>query len=335
MSFGGRELSAAEALAAKASNDADATAMRHAGLSGSLRELRVQALLDRITGRDPLHRATTQATGTGAATPATGTSDPTQGTGTSDPAPGTGASDPAPGTGAPSAPGSPAGSPAPLPAVINLTIPAGTLFGWSTTPGDAGTWGLLDPGDTRDIVAAASRHPATRWRVTVLNPDGTAAAHGRARGPHAWTPPPPGTGMPKPNGPGPPPGPDAHQQAQLASLLRALNVTLSPIAAGTCDHRHREDRYTPSRKLKDLVRARTATCSAPGCGAQAAYSDLDHTLAYPDGVTCECNLSPPCRHHHRVKQAPGWHLDQPAPGVMRWTTPSGRVHTTTPTVYDL
>jgi hypothetical protein len=28
------------------------------------------------------------------------------------------------------------------------------------------------------------------------------------------------------------------------------------------------------------------------------------------------------------------HLDQPEPGVMRWTTPSGRHYTTRPTIYD-
>ncbi|MFY9672390.1 MAG: hypothetical protein WAK44_30975, partial [Trebonia sp.] len=77
-----------------------------------------------------------------------------------------------------------------------------------------------------------------------------------------------------------------------------------------------------------------ATCPAPGCGAQAYHNDLDHTLAYPAGITCQCDLAPPCRRHHRVKQAPGWTLTQPEPGVMRWTTPSGRSYTTRPTVYD-
>ena len=125
-------------------------------------------------------------------------------------------------------------------------------------------------------------------------------------------------------------GPDG-----LAELLRRLNLTLHPIAKGSCDHQHREDRYTPSRALKHLVRARTATCPAPGCGAQAYHNDLDHTVAYPVGATDECNLSPPCRRHHRVKQAPGWQLSQPEPGVMRWTTPSGRVYTTRPTVYEM
>jgi len=246
---------------------------------------------------------------------------------------------PGDGPGVPGSPGGTAGRvPAPLPALINLTIPAGTLLGWSDAPGDAGGWGLLDPAATRRLVQAASAHPRTRWCITVTGPDGTAVAHGCARGRHPWSPEPAGG-----NRDGPPTtatggtsarGPDPGQAAALAELLRRLNVTLTPIAKGSCDHRTAEDRYAPSRALKHLVRARTATCPAPGCGAQAYYSDLDHTLAYPAGITDQCNLGPPCRRHHRVKQAPGWQLTQPEPGVMRWQTPSGRVYTTTPTVYE-
>jgi len=230
----------------------------------------------------------------------------------------------------------PAGPPAPFPALINLTIPASTAFGWGTAPGEAGSWGLLDPDDTRRLTQAASMHPRTRWCITLLGPDGTAAAHGCARGPHPWIPPPP------PAPPAPPDtsrpaaraGPDARQAAALADLLRRLNVTFTPIAKGSCDHRNAEDRYRPSRKLGHLARARTATCPAPGCGAQACHNDLDHTVAYPAGRTCECNIGPPCRRHHRCKQAPGWTLEQPEPGVFRWTTPSGRTYTTRPTVYE-
>jgi hypothetical protein len=238
-------------------------------------------------------------------------------------------------------PGDPDGDPAPFPALINLLVPAGTALGWSTTPGEAGRWGLLDPWDTRRLLQAASRHPRSRWCVTAVGPDGTAVAHGCSRGPHRWTPAPPATATATPTrrSPGttsrPPPGPDEYQQAQLADLLRALNITWAPIAKGTCDHRHREDRYKPSRKLGHLVRARTATCPAPGCGASAYHADLDHTTAWPRGTTDECNIAPPCRHHHRVKQAPGWKLEQSSPGVMRWTAPSGRTYTTTPTVYDI
>jgi hypothetical protein len=47
------------------------------------------------------------------------------------------------------------------------------------------------------------------------------------------------------------------------------------------------------------------------------------------------NLAPLCRHHHRCKQAEGWWLDQPEPGVLVWRTPSGRTYTSTPTVYPV
>ena len=225
--------------------------------------------------------------------------------------------------------GVPSGPPAPFPALINLTVPAGTILGWSAAPGEAGSWGLTDPDDTRRLRRRPPPvHPRTRWCFTLLGPDGTAVAHGCARGTHPWIPP-PADGQRNRD------GPDARQAAALADLLRDLNVTFTPIAKGTCDHASAEDRYTPSRKLKHLIRARTATCPAPGCGAQAYHNDLDHTLAYPAGITCQCDLAPPCRRHHRVKQAPGWTLTQPEPGVMHWQTPSGRSYTTAPTVYEM
>jgi Domain of unknown function (DUF222) len=335
-SFAGRELSVEDVMAAKAQNDADAAALRAAGMPGSLRQLRVLAYLDRLQGRNPMDRIT----------PATPDSRPGP-DGSGDPHDeddedypngeddgGGGGGSGGPGGGPPGSRTPPGGAPAPFPALITLTVPAGTLLGWSTTPGEAGTWGLTDPDDTRNIVQAASQHPRTRWCVTVTGTDGTAMAHGCASGQHPWTPEPRNNSPGNPRDGTPDPGPDQQQAAQLAELLRALNITLAPIAKGTCDHKHKEDRYTPSRKLKHLVRARTATCSAPGCGAQAIHCDLDHSVPYPDGITCECDLAPKCRRHHRCKQAPGWKLQQPEPGLMHWTGPSGRTYTTTPTVYD-
>ncbi|MBV9092371.1 MAG: DUF222 domain-containing protein, partial [Streptosporangiaceae bacterium] len=52
-------------------------------------------------------------------------------------------------------------------------------------------------------------------------------------------------------------------------------------------------------------------------------SDLDHTTAWDNGgITCPCCLAPLCRHHHRCKQAEGWSLRQPEPGVLVWRTPA-------------
>jgi hypothetical protein len=229
----------------------------------------------------------------------------------------------------------PAAGPAPLPAMINLLVPADTLLGQGTAPAQAGAWDLLDPDETKTIVRAASQHPRSRWCVTVLGTDGTdgtAVAHGCASGRHPWTGDDPPTDLPTDpaaeNGPGPP------RHRPLLELLRRLNVTFDPIARDACDHAHAEDRYVPSRRLRHLLRARNQTCTAPACNAQAVYCDYDHTVPYPDGPTCECNLNPKCRRHHRVKQAPGWRVSQPSPDTAEWVTPAGRVHTVKPTGYD-
>ena len=345
--LGGRELAIEDALASKAHIDALAIALRRGGLPGTLQQLRVLAFNDLTQGRNPLDRLTCPQPADSAAPDShrAGPQPGSQPRGDAGSDIGDTGDDDASWDGCPDMPewqherrgttedadydgADPSPGPAaPFPALINLTIPAGTAYGWSTAPGDIGGWGLTDHDDTRRLLQAASMDPRTRWRVTLLAPDGTAAAHASARGQHPWIPP-PVTGTSRD-------GPDARQTTALADFLRGLNLTFTPIAKDTCDHASREDRYTPSRKLKYLICARTARCAAPGCGAQAVHCDLDHTLAWPAGITCQCDLAPACRRHHRCKQAPGWRLTQPEPGIMRWTTPSGRSYTTTPTVYEM
>jgi hypothetical protein len=334
----GRELPVEDVLASKAHIDAMAAALRNGGLQGNLRHLRALAYIDLTQGRNPLDRLTRPAGDPDAAGSADGgrhgERDPGAGqAGRGDGAEEQGAAGHSGGCldedpyaddddyteDGPAGTSGPTGNPAPFPALINLVVPADTVLGLGNAPGDAGGWGLTDADETRRLVQAASMDPRTRWCLTVTGADGTAVAHGCARGRHLFTP-----------GGGGRDGP-----AALTELLRDLNVTLIPIAKGSCEHAVREDRYTPSRRLQDLVRARTTRCTAPGCGAQACYCDLDHSIPYPAGITCQCDLGPVCRRHHRAKQAPGWTLEQPEPGIFRWTTPSGRVYTTRPTVYDV
>jgi hypothetical protein len=304
-SLSGRELDTADVMASKAHIDAIAAQLRGSGLiPGSLGQLRALALTDLTQGRDPLDRIKPGPAGDGLADEAGDM---------------------------------PRGEPAPLPALINLLIPAGTVLGWDTAPAQAAGWGLLDASETRAIVRAASRHPRTRWCFTLTAPDGTAIAHACARGRHPLSRhgPPAREQREDPDG-SPTRGSPAQQQAAwMAELLRGFNVTFEPIARDTCDHRDAEDRYVPSRKLRHLLRARHETCTAPACNAQAVFSDLDHTVPYPDGPTDQCNLNPKCRRHHRTKQGPGWRTAQPTPDTVTWTTPSGRTHATTPTAYDL
>jgi len=325
-----RELHPDQVLASWQHIDQRARDLRAAGVPGTLRELRVQAYLDLLQERDtrtapasPDASSDPDASDPDASDPDAG--DPDAGTADASGSDGSGSDGPDD-PGGPDAPGGnggcgpgPRGGPAgtgpggparrdpgpSLSAQVTLTIPWATLHGGST-PGEAGGFGLLDPQTARDLAAAAARHPGTRWCYTVLHPDGTAAAHACAPGPR----------------PGGPPDP--------------RTLKFNTVIRGPCDHAQAHGGYRPGRKLRHLVSARNATCTAPGCGQPAARCDLDHTTPWHHGgITCECNLAPLCRHHHRVKQAQGWWLDMPEPGVLRWRTPAGRTHTTTPTVYPL
>ena len=304
-----RELPSDEVLASWQHVEQRALDLRAAGMPGTLQELRVRAYLDLLQERDSRGQpaAPVPADGGGAAE-ASAPDQPPPGSEPPDrPSPGPGigpeghdepsspdhpSGNGRPGPGGPGGPDRNGPGPAPGPslaALVTITIPWATLQGQSETPGEAGGFGPVDGDDARDLAAAAARHPRTRWCVTALNPDGTAAAHGCLPGRH----PPPGTGPP---GTGPP---------------GSLNLTLIPVARGPCDHAHAEIGYHPSRPLQHLIRARSATCTAPGCRRPAARCDLDHTVPWDQGgLTCECGLAPLCRHHHRCKQAEGWQLAQ-------------------------
>jgi hypothetical protein len=368
----GRELDPVTALAAKANIDALAVRLRDAHWPGSLQHLRAWIMTELLQGRNPLDQLA-GAAGPGDAarpglappvSPATGPEN-ANGSAPGNPADepddllradwpddlghrdeGDAGADEEEAMSSHRRPQAGGGAPAPLPALVNILIPAGTLLGWSASPAYAGGWGLLDADEARAFTEAASLSPRTRFCMTLVAPDGTALAHGCARGRHPWTPQPPAEAQSGgPAGRPPPPGraaggrgdprPDPDRAQRLADLIRRLNVTFRPVRDGRCDHADAEDHYTPSRELKHLIRARSATCTAPACNAQAVYCDLDHTVPYPDGPTCQCNLTPKCRRHHRCKQAPGWTVEQPERGVERWTVPSGRAYTTNPTVYDL
>jgi hypothetical protein len=193
-----------------------------------------------------------------------------------------------------------------LPALINLIVPLATELGLADDPGVVTGFGPIDGPLARRLTSLAATDPRTRCCLTVTGPNGQAIGHGCLPGP-----------------------------AALAHLgTRDLTVTISPLARGSCDHPHQEPGYHPSRRLRHLITARTPTCTAPGCRRPAIRCDLDHTIPFDQGGrTCECGLAPLCRHHHQCKQSEGWRLDQPEPGVMRWTTPAGRRYVTTQGTY--
>jgi Domain of unknown function (DUF222) len=329
-----RELPPDEVLASWQHVEQRALDLRAAGLPGSLRELRIRAYLDLLQERDTRTAAAGPGdgvTGSGPGPGGGGPDDPPDG--------GHGPSGPGgdDGPGRDSGPGGNGGNGGPRPddpagtspdsharrarqdtgpsvaALVTITVPLATLHGDPAAPGEADGYGLLDAQDARDLVAAAARHPDTRWCLTALHPDGTAAAHGCATGQHRWS---------------------AGRQAE--EFLRALKLTLNPVIRGPCSHAQAQPAYRPSRALRHLVNARNTRCTAPGCGRPAARCDQDHTTPWHHGgLTCSCNIAPLCRHHHRCKQAEGWWLEQPQPGVLIWRVPSGRSYATTPTSYPL
>jgi hypothetical protein len=191
-----RELPSAEVLASWQHVEQRALDLRAAGMPGSLHELRVQAYLDLLQERDsrdllaalgPVPDNPDEPDGNGGpdATGGSGPDDSSDGGGPAGPG-----NDPGPGNGPSPRPG-PATGPS-LAALVTITIPLATYQSRSETPGEADGFGVLDGDEARAVAAAAARQPRTRWCVTALNPDGTAAAHACLPGRH----PPPGSGPP-------------------------------------------------------------------------------------------------------------------------------------------
>jgi hypothetical protein len=214
---------------------------------------------------------------------------------------------------------------------VNLTVPLATWLGLSGEPGHAAGAGPLDAADSRGLAGLLAAHPGTRWCLTFTDADGHPVLHGCAR-----TGPPPGQRR-APPATGPPPQ-DRHRAPPTtgppttapppAARGVTWTFTLTWLGGGDCDHARQTPAYQPTPTLRHLVKTRQPTCTFPGCARPGSYADLDHTIPYGHGGrTCLCNLAPLCRHHHQVKQARGWTLQQTSPGLMTWTTPAGRRYT--------
>jgi len=201
---------------------------------------------------------------------------------------------------------------------VNLTMPLATWLGLSDAPGNASGYGPLDASDSRDLARAFASRSGNRWCLTFTDACGRPVAHGCARaGPmedrrHGDRP----TSRSRA-------GPRSRSGADSTGDRWTFTITLLPGIA--CDHAWQTAAYQPSPTLRHLVETRHDTCVFPGCRRPAAQCDKDHTVPYDQGgKTCLCNLAPLCRRHHRAKQARGWALKQIGPGVLAWSTPSGR-----------
>jgi hypothetical protein len=126
----------------------------------------------------------------------------------------------------------------------------------------------------------------------------------------------------------------ALRAAGRAATAAAVRAAADAAAGGGCAHTTATASYRPPPRLRDYVVARDLTCRFPSCGQPAWRGDLDHTQPWDaGGLTCSCNLGGLCRHHHMLKQHPGWHLIQARPGTFQWITPTGRAYACAPASY--
>ena len=153
-------------------------------------------------------------------------------------------------------------------------------------------------------------------------------------GPPSGIPGPP-DGTPRP--PGRSPGPAGGMAVRADAILRWLGrMKVGPVEAGNCSHAREVPGYRMPESLHHIVKTRQRTCSAPWCNRPAMRCDDDHTLPYDQGGrSCECNVAPLCRKCHQAKQAQGWRLIQPSPGVLVWELPHGRRYPVTPGIYPV
>jgi hypothetical protein len=123
---------------------------------------------------------------------------------------------------------------------------------------------------------------------------------------------------------------------RITRAVQDLHDQLTPLRESWCqtnEPAHGHTGYRPTAATRRAVQARHATCAFPTCNRRSERCDLDHVIAWRPGTggpTCQCNLAPLCRRHHRTKQTPGWRLFQPWPGLLVWITPSGDWHITLP-----
>jgi hypothetical protein len=136
------------------------------------------------------------------------------------------------------------------------------------------------------------------------------------------------------------PGPDVPERHQrLAELIAQAGERIAGSLAGPktpwCAPApapgHGHHGYRVPARMRRLIENRDRRCGFPGCRRPVRHCDADHTIPYHrGGPTCPCNVAMVCRHHHSVKQTPGWRLQQLWPGVLLWIGPTGHWRITAP-----
>jgi hypothetical protein len=100
-------------------------------------------------------------------------------------------------------------------------------------------------------------------------------------------------------------------RTRLADLVaewagrESTSLTVQPVVDLNVHHESRSQ--GPTEVVRDRAALRRRTCAFPFCDKAATACDADHCVAASaDGGTCDCNITPLCRHHHRLKTHAGW-----------------------------
>jgi hypothetical protein len=114
--------------------------------------------------------------------------------------------------------------------------------------------------------------------------------------------------------------PTLEQQIRAWCARTDTHLTVKPVIDLNVDE------TVEAYEIPDRIRERTAlrhpTCVFPWCTRPARRCDCDHCVAYAaGGATCDHNIAPLCRHHHRLKTHAGWRYTQVAHRVFLWTDP--------------
>jgi hypothetical protein len=244
---------------------------------------------------------------------------------------------------------------------IRLLTPWRTLAGMAAEPGDLSWFGPVTREQVRDLAAAAAADAGARWSLIVTDDDGRAIAFAMLRHPRESAD--PGlvgevtltiaaslaAGL----------NSDDEMRDRARQLLAGLDPAVAALleeavavadkaaleaelgaildaTAGGCAHATQVGAYKVPETMRRWLVARDRTCRNPICRHRATQCDMDHTHPFDQGGrTCPCGLGALCRHHHRLKQADGWHLEQDGKGTFTWTTPAGLTYRQEPHQYAI
>jgi len=211
---------------------------------------------------------------------------------------------------------------------LELRVRLSTLLGRDHYPAELAAWGPVHAELARELTATLG---GAQWRFALTD------EHGRLT--HS------GTTSARPTG-SPPRSAACRAIVELQIPTEQLRVlaadpttppgwatVVTDLTRQLDNHRHQDPhrgdaaRRVPGAALRRELEIRDRYCTMIGCRAPAHSADKDHTLDHANrGPTTDGNLGSVCRHDHRLKHEGGWTLQQPQPGLFRWTSRLGHTY---------